>query len=1856
LGLAVALLAVLPIRAQLDPRLQSSRTDFMDMYQQSTSLKAKPEIVTVFDMSRSMASLMFHPLYQNNDLADADDYRYMKFQLNPGSGGSGANNRWYIIAYTGDVYGNGGCRSYGYVTINPDGTSFYTFGALNPYCADLGGSGNGGCTINTGSAGSPGSPGNNVAPSFSFYAQSPGNGNAYTRIWFAPDSTSSTQGANDHTSYHVSGNSSTGSFGSPSYTMSVLGVSPSGSLAPNTIVTLTATLTHPFSEGEDITHKGINWGYDQGWLGFNSGAVWTQVSSGVYQSTVTIKIPDFVHAPDNPPIPDTRSSHPGDYSRLAPLTATSTGGTNATWTFKTYFEVQGTGPNNDRIYWSLWPVDTWNICAGGWPIPFRGNATQTTAGTTLASATDIKWDNAAWCNQTFGAFDSYVTAWLDASAGASPVPNISYVGGLTGNTYNQGLGEYDGTEVLRKPDGSRVKASDAITAGGLNGSWAGAGDVRNWLRAASHVRFRSGSRTIDIPLAWKVMDANSTSTGGQPLSSVTYLDKQVKTTYLPDLTPVVTTYGSSTQIEVDRAYQIENANGSVFTLDTNGVFAPNGAQTIVYLYGTLFRPAYISWLFTGKYQSADSNKPNYTTGPLDGKYIAYDASTISGAGFPASGQTNVGWGRGFGNMGALDTALVPLYNLDGSLKTSSSADLASKYRTPAFTRLQATKSAAIQTWIAHQADLFWAFRELDPVDEAGNGTGTFIRNDSTLTINGADATTNHVNGNDSGWKVLNNTSAQGINSASGNSVKGMARIASLFANSQTPLTYAMAGALAQFNDPNSVLNAVVGADVSQCVPQFLLLFTDGVDNNGQEGLNNPKNTTPYITGAGAAQTLDTAAGNRAILLDPTKIDRSGDYWNFFTMAAIGAHLSDPSYGVNGTDYMAMPTTVLPTSGAPHAYLPFAIKQRNGVTYDKDHPVTIMTVGVSLGGRYTDAASPKRSLFLAAVAGDPSSKSGLISGFHGFNGWEQTFAVGDCTTDPDPSNDWIRDPKDPCNYPKVGVRRPNSVYFFDATDPDKLKNSMDFAFRLLLSQGGSNATSSPNLPFTGSSLGKQVYLGTFNPPLNGGVIWPGDLLMFGTKETAGVIHVIDKNGNYPTTVIKDNAQWSASDALIAKLWTSRTLYTRLPGNATNAERGLHAFTDVGAAYTNPDALDNTAGLQNYLNVTTANYTSLSPLTPGGPDQQALIQFASGANTEGAKDALNRPTTNRSITMMGDIIDSAPAPLEYNWNDVKNLLGPYPRLSAAKAAGGNRFRIILVGTNQGWLHAFGEVTRMEHATLGDPGTPIIVKGDVEELWAFMPTDFLANLSYIKVANNSHRFMVDGTPAIYFLDMAPSTGGSGNGVVDLSDPRERAIAVIGMRKGGRSYYALNIKNPFTPTLQWSLVPDEADYLPASRTIASGPALADVQSTLKNFGFSTSTPAFGRVQFGSTAGVGGSIRDAVFLGGGYSVPEVETNFAGNKLGRSVMAVDVWSGEVLAATDLTAAAIGGATVGPVGAGLIPFEYFLNSGMAQRAYFLDYKGGLWAWGSKDVAAADPYKDFRIDTSELTSWQVRKVSQDDNNVASGRGGRYTTLPAPFRVGTFPGVGKTAASVPPTAVGIAMVSGDRNNPLDFQYGAGNPAPNHHRVTVVFDRQDSRAWGKDAAGGFDTGITDADLKDFTANLVSNANASSCADSVFQWITPGCPKYYLSPYTPGSPPAPASPDFGYYINFPSISNNFIPKGINPPIVVAGSLFYSYFTPATADPCTGGTGNTYSWFTTDVMNPIVSDARTTTSAKSGKKDSWVGVASDYIALGTKAVLQGGTVATGAAPPNPATSLEVHTTATPQAGKFPKVRVWRTVH
>jgi len=108
---------------------------------------------------------------------------------------------------------------------------------------------------------------------------------------------------------------------------------------------------------------------------------------------------------------------------------------------------------------------------------------------------------------------------------------------------------------------------------------------------------------------------------------------------------------------------------------------------------------------------------------------------------------------------------------------------------------------------------------------------------------------------------------------------------------------------------------------------------------------------------------------------------------------------------------------------------------------------------------------------------------------------------------------------------------------------------------------------------------------------------------------------------------------------------------------------------------------------------------------------------------------------------------------------------------------------------------------------------------------------------------------------------------------------------------------------------------------------------------------------------------------------------------------------------------------------------------------------------------------------------------------------------------------------------------------------------------------------------------------------------------------------------------------------------------VVSGSVSYSYFTPLTSDPCTGGTGNTYSWFIADALHPIVDDLRTGLNTPSGLTMTWNGVASGFMAAGTTTIIQAGMV-TGA---GGGSTPYVKSTLASTASTYPKARVWRSV-
>jgi len=125
------------------------------------------------------------------------------------------------------------------------------------------------------------------------------------------------------------------------------------------------------------------------------------------------------------------------------------------------------------------------------------------------------------------------------------------------------------------------------------------------------------------------------------------------------------------------------------------------------------------------------------------------------------------------------------------------------------------------------------------------------------------------------------------------------------------------------------------------------------------------------------------------------------------------------------------------------------------------------------------------------------------------------------------------------------------------------------------------------------------------------------------------------------------------------------------------------------------------------------------------------------------------------LMGDPLHSKPLVLSYGENDVR----------------------ILLGTNHGFMHMFK-----------DSGTT------VAESWAFMPQELMKNIPALRRNQNGDPkvYGVDGTPVAYFRDL------DNDGVIAAGD---KVWLFFGLRRGGTSYYALDITNPDDPKLMWHI-----------------------------------------------------------------------------------------------------------------------------------------------------------------------------------------------------------------------------------------------------------------------------------------------------------------------------------------------------------------------------------------------------------------------------------------------------------------------
>ena len=228
--------------------------------------------------------------------------------------------------------------------------------------------------------------------------------------------------------------------------------------------------------------------------------------------------------------------------------------------------------------------------------------------------------------------------------------------------------------------------------------------------------------------------------------------------------------------------------------------------------------------------------------------------------------------------------------------------------------------------------------------------------------------------------------------------------------------------------------------------------------------------------------------------------------------------------------------------------------------------------------------------------------------------------------------------------------------------------------------------------------------------------------------------------------------------------------------------------------------------------TAVTDTMLDVNTGTTTRAQVIDFAKGVNKK----------------RMGDPLHSAPAVVTYAGTATSPI------------------DVVYSATNDGFLHAVDAATG-------------------KEKWAFVPQELLSRLKqlYLDPATTTRTYGLDGDIRILKLDY------NGDGDVDTADG-DLVWLFIGMRRGGRYYYALDVTNRDNPKMMWKIGPGE---------------MADIGETW-------SAPTFARVKVN---GAGQNAQNIVLVfGGGYDGSQENYVQVADAQGNNIWMVDAKTGSVL--------------------------------------------------------------------------------------------------------------------------------------------------------------------------------------------------------------------------------------------------------------------------------------------------------------------------------------------------------------------------
>jgi type IV pilus assembly protein PilY1 len=596
------------------------------------------------------------------------------------------------------------------------------------------------------------------------------------------------------------------------------------------------------------------------------------------------------------------------------------------------------------------------------------------------------------------------------------------------------------------------------------------------------------------------------------------------------------------------------------------------------------------------------------------------------------------------------------------------------------------------------------------------------------------------------------------------------------------------------------------------------------------------------------------------------------------------------------------------------------------------------------------------------------------------------------------------------------------------NPDELVATLNEIFKQILSVSTTFvAASVPVNVFNRAEITDNVYIALFQVDEQARPYWVGNvkkLKIAGANSSSAAGTIVDALGD-PAVAADGRIRF---DALTS--WTDpgalplpdeeagevvgrdgRTVARggagqRIPGYLGDGPRASNGLPGARRIY-----YDATPGSLASLNVDSSTALALqSDLDAADEDEAAeLIAYARGMDIDDLDGDDDREEAREWI--FGDPLHSRPLPINYG------AIGGFSEPD-------NPAIYVAVASNDGMLR----MLRNTRTSGSDTG---------EEVWAFMPRNSMAAQKVLRANGTGmkHPYTLDGAPVAFIWDK------NYDGNINANEG-DRVFLYVGMRRGGKAYYALDVTNPESPRLMW--------------TIEKGGSFAEL-------GYTFSNPRVGLVK------TAGGARPAVMFAGGYDL---------NKDKRGSVGTDDSEGNAIYVVDaVTGSLIWKARRGSGGAGSQVFEHprltdsipstltvadMDGDGFTDRIVVGDTGGNIWR---ADIGGDD-----------TSNWKLSLLASIGRH-ASGSSGTITDrrffhrpdlVPSKDRYGVFDGV--------------VVGSGNRANPLD----TGGVTTDY--LYMIKDRAVA------VGSGVDTGREHADFGDVTSNCLQNGGTCT-VDLSYGW-----------------------------------------------------------------------------------------------------------------------------------------------------------------